>query len=292
MLKSIGSGKQQNFYIINEKKPKQYSKKIRGYEIIVSDDSDNEDSRLLIRKKFNYIKYVKGKRNGPGNNRNNGSKIAKGKWLIFIDDDCYVNNDFLQSYCSTANKSDHYVIEGKIVCPNKVNSPFYRQPENIIGNCLPSGNFAIKNKIFKEIGGFDEDLKIMEDMELAFRLKSSGYKIHFCTNAIAFHPSQKKKMTFYWEWIFHFRWQLLLNYKCGLKSRDSHIILSFLEVTYSHINYITRLTFHLFTKHDKDRYLMYWFERILAWTTMPIVLLYLCYWDLIYHSKFKNKKIF
>ena len=54
-----------------------------------------------------------------------------------------------------------------------------------------------------------------------------------------------------------------------------------------------RLTFHLFTKHDKDRYLMYWFERIfLAWTTMPIVLFYLCYWDVIYRSNFKNKKIF
>ena len=59
MLKSIGSGKQQNFYIINEKKPKQYSKKIRGYEIIVSDDSDNEDSRLLIKKNLITLNMLK-----------------------------------------------------------------------------------------------------------------------------------------------------------------------------------------------------------------------------------------
>ena len=277
--------------MFSEKTEKTYTNKLTTYEIIISDDSHDENTQKLIKRSFTFCKYLKGPQKGPSANRNNGVKIANGNWIIFIDDDCYVNHDFLQSYYKLMQTSEGKVYEGKIICPDKHNNPFYRQPENTQGGCLPSGNFLISKDYFNRIGQFDEEMIIMEDMEFALRIKRNGDCILFCEDAIAFHPSQKKPSTFYWHWIFHFKWQLLLRYKCGQKSIHKSIIFSFFDTIYSHIEFILRLTIHLLTKHDHERYLMYWFERILAWITMPITLLHLIYWDYMYRTKIKNMKI-
>ena len=89
------------------------------------------------------------------------------------------------------------VIEGKIICPDKKNSIFVRQPENYNGGVLASGNFAIRKYLFNDLGGFDEEFQIMEDIEFAARLRLHGKSFNFCENAIAFHPRQPKKISFY-----------------------------------------------------------------------------------------------
>jgi GT2 family glycosyltransferase len=182
-------------------------------------------------------------------------------------------------------------LEGKIICPDKKNSIFVRQPENSQGGVLASANFAIRRDLFEEIEGFDEDLEIMEDMELASRLRDMNYKFYFCNSAIAYHSSQPKPLSYYFHWIFHFKWQLLLSYKCKLKDPCLSSTRSALMTVYEHIIFLTRISYHLVSKFDKDRWLMYTFERLLAWITLPICLPYLIYWDQLFRLKIKANKI-
>lgn len=199
----------------------QYTKKSIETEIIVTDDSCNTLSKELINHNFPSVIWIKGPQNGPGANRNNAVNIASNEWLLFIDDDCYVNEEFIGAYSEMMEKESINILEGKIICPDKKNSIFIRQPENGDGGVLASANFAIRKDLFDKIGRFDEDLKIMEDIELASRLKYFGANITFCSSAIAYHPAQPKKLTYYYHWIFHFKWQILLNYKCGIKDQNS-----------------------------------------------------------------------
>ena len=97
----------------------QYTEKDIETEIIISDDSNNYVSRKLISKSFPKITWIKGPQNGPGANRNNGARIATKEWLFFIDDDCYVNNGFIEGYSDMMEKKSINVLEGKIICPNK-----------------------------------------------------------------------------------------------------------------------------------------------------------------------------
>ena len=48
--------------------------------------------------------------------------------------------------------------------------------------------FAIRNHVFKEIGGFD-DYYFMEydDMDLSWRARLAGYKVFFCPASIVYH---------------------------------------------------------------------------------------------------------
>jgi len=281
-LKNLIHSLKESFqYLPNENEP----------EIIVSDDSTNDQTKQLMRNNFPELIWIKGLKKGPGANRNNGARLAKGDWLIFIDDDCYVNQQYIQAYLENMKVGAHKVLEGKIICPDKKNSIFVRQPENSTGGVLASANFAIRRDLFEEIGGFDEDLEIMEDMELAFRLSDMNFKFLFCNSAIAYHPSQPKNISYYFYWIFHFKWQLLLSYKCRRKDPHLSSTRSALITVYEHIIFLIRISYHLVSKLDKDRWVMYTFERFLAWITLPVCIPYLIYWDQLFKHKIRANKI-
>ena len=263
----------------------QYTKKDIEAEFIISDDSNNYLSKNLINKSFPMVTWIKGPQNGPGANRNNGARIATKEWLLFIDDDCYVNDDFINSYSTMMHNNHCNVLEGKIICPNKKNSIFVRQPDNNQGGVLASGNFAIKKILFTEMNGFDEDFKIMEDIEFAARLKSIGESFMFCENAIAYHPSQSKSILFYYNWIFHFKWQILLDYKCNRKDPNQILIKSSIHTIIKHLIFLIRITYHLFTKFDKERWIMYTFERSLAWISLPVAIPHLIFWDFVFRKR-------
>ena len=256
-------------------------------KIIICDDSSNNSVRNSLNHYQQNLKWIKGPRNGPGANRNEGLKETTKtcEWIIFIDDDCYVNDDFIISYGIMMQNNICNVIEGKIVCPNKRNSIFVRQPDNNKGGVLASGNFAIKKSLFVEMNGFDEDFEIMEDIEFASRLKLIGESFIFCKNAIAYHPSQSKSIFFYYNWIFHFKWQILLDYKCNGKDPNQFLIKSSLHTIIKHLIFLLRITYHLFTKFDKERWIMYTFERSLAWISLPVAIPHLIFWDFIFRKR-------
>lgn len=260
-------------------------------EIIVTDDSTNLLTKKFIDSNFPEISWHKGPQKGPGANRNSGVNFAKNKWLVFVDDDCIVNENFMLGYFNLCKTVPHNVLEGKIICPNKRNSIFVRQPENDKGGVLASGNFAIRKSLFTKIGGFDEDLLIMEDIDLANRIRKENQKIVFCEDSIAFHPAQIKSIAFYWSWIFHFKWQLLLNYKNGSRDIEEGYFQSTVTTVCNHILFLLRITYHLITKFDRDRWIMYSFERILAWITLPISIVYLIYWNNQFRSQIQLEQI-
>ena len=259
-------------------------------KIIACDDSDNRAVENTVKKHHSDVNWIKGSKNGPGANRNYGLKFTTTtcEWIIFIDDDCYVNKDFINSYACMMHKNLCNVIEGKIVCPDKRNTFFVRQPDNDQGGVLASGNFAIKKFLFVEMNGFDEDFMIMEDIEFAARLKSIGESFIFCENAVAYHPSQTKSIFFYYNCIFHFKWQILLDYKCYEKDPNQFLIKSFLHTVIKHLIFLTRITYHLVIKFDKDRWIMYTFERILAWISLPVAIPHLIFWDFIFRKRMKK----
>ena len=68
-----------------------FKQKYKNYEIlIVYDDEDRKDLTLLmnLKKKNNRIKLIVNKKNiGAGMSRNKAIKLAKGKYIAFLDSD-------------------------------------------------------------------------------------------------------------------------------------------------------------------------------------------------------------
>lgn len=161
------------------------------YEVIVSDDRPETVIHEMMTTDYSWVRYVTGPARGPAANRNNGAALAKGDWIVFLDDDCLPQAQLLQVYYEQIlQDSKSMVLEGSISPAGIRNRIDEDAPINEYGGCLWSCNFCIKKDLFITLRGFDEVFPIaaMEDVDLRYRLKQQGATILFLPKAQVLHP--------------------------------------------------------------------------------------------------------
>ena len=163
-----------------------------NFEVIVSDDGKNNEAKSLILEQFPWVQWVSGPKKGPAANRNCGAKIAKGKWLVFTDDDCLPDNNWLQAYAEAIiQHPECKAFEGAILPDDwkLLKKDMAECPVNTSGGCFWSANIMIKKVLFALLNGFDEQFKIaaQEDQEIFIRIKEKT-KVVFCVGVVVIHP--------------------------------------------------------------------------------------------------------
>ena len=138
-----------------------------AYEIIVA-DANSKDKTRKIAQAFS-CKIIKGGR--PAKGKNEGTKIAKGDLLLFLDADVLLPKDFLENALKEF-KGKNLDIATFILTPiTKSKLPkilfdvFYNYPLQIFERRWPHGAMGIlvKKELHKSLRGFDEEIKIGED---------------------------------------------------------------------------------------------------------------------------------
>ena len=164
-------------------------------EVIVSDDARETSLHDSLGNLFPWCTYLEGPARGPASNRNHGAKAASGEWLVFTDDDCLPQPDWLSAFAD--NASGHEVLEGKTSAWGVRSRIDEECPINENGGCLWSCNFAIRRDRFLEIGGFDESFPsaAMEDVELNTRVTKLNLARMFVPGALVLHPWRRRKGT-------------------------------------------------------------------------------------------------
>jgi GT2 family glycosyltransferase len=162
------------------------------YEVIVTDDSYGEGAEFFCKLHFPFVRYNRGPRKGPAANRNNGARYAKGDWLVFTDDDCLPDANWLQAYADAIHQYPELkAFEGAILPDdwNLLNKDMAECPVNDKGGCFWSANIAVEKILFDKLHGFDEQFKIaaMEDKELFDRVRLQT-SVVFLSNASVVHP--------------------------------------------------------------------------------------------------------
>ena len=162
------------------------------YEVIVADDSGTGSARALIAARFPWARWVAGPRCGPAANRNAGAREAHGDVLVFTDDDCVPEPDWLGGYAA-ALEAGIDVYEGRTTCVAGVRSPRETSPSNAKGGALWSCNFAMRRGAFERLGGFDERFPFphMEDADLRERIRSAAVRMRFVPEATVDHPPRR-----------------------------------------------------------------------------------------------------
>lgn len=166
---------------------------IAGAEILICDDSADEETRGMLSRECPEVRYLAGPRRGPAANRNAGARAAHGEWLIFLDDDCEPNERFLDAYLEALAKhsaEEDIAFEGATIRKGTNDSLLTEAPHNPDGGALISCNFGISRRAFLEAGAFDErfPMAAFEDTEFAARWSLKGGKVLFLPEAAVEHP--------------------------------------------------------------------------------------------------------
>lgn len=162
------------------------NQKYKDFEVVVVDDCSTITSN--INHHFSYkLTYHRLKVNlGAAGARNFGSKLAKGEWLVFLDDDDIFEPEKLETLYDTISKNFSSEIIYHTAKINMVNEGLeyvtsVRSHKKLILHDLLENNYVggapvltIKKSLFTSVGGFSEKLRSIEDYHLL--LKLSAYK--------------------------------------------------------------------------------------------------------------------
>jgi len=159
-------------------------------EIIVVADG-HSDGAWKLAEEFDVNVLKRPVSGGPAPARNLGAHHAKGDLFLFIDADVTIPNDMIEqvvkpfqddpdldaligSYDDDPFESN-FLSQYKNLLHHYVHQTSNREASTFWGACG-----AIRRNVFMKIGGFDEGYRrpSIEDIDLGYRLKKGGYKIH------------------------------------------------------------------------------------------------------------------
>lgn len=164
------------------------------HEIIVADDGSVDDTAAVAAAAGCAVVRLP-TRGGICVARNAGAARATGEILAFIDDDTEVEPGWAATLLRAFADGPALVGGGILAPPPESLAARYRghyEAHDVQGRSgfLPficGANFAIRTEVFRNLGGFDEELPASEDLDLSFRVQLAGYKVSYAPDAALVH---------------------------------------------------------------------------------------------------------
>lgn len=171
----------------------------KNLELLIVDDCSDDNTEEVI-KQFNdnRIRYIKLNNNcGPSRARNIGIKKARGEFIAFQDsDDIWYNNKLelqmneFQSDSQCQLVFCQHLIKGEVssLCPAEqsfdVQKYKYGMFEILLkGNRIGTPTIVIRKDVLDKLGGFNENIKTLEDWELVLRV-TEKYNIKYINKVL------------------------------------------------------------------------------------------------------------
>lgn len=163
----------------------------KNYEIIVVDDGSTDNTRKVLEKYSNKIRYIYQENKGPSAARNNGIKNAKGELIAFLDSDdawlpeklerqleLFRKNDELGLVSSAYYSCDEYFNLPTLVREKDLSTKRKILPKLFVKNLFATPTIVVKKKCFTRVGLFNENYKFGEDWDMWIRI-ALDYEVHY-----------------------------------------------------------------------------------------------------------------
>lgn len=188
------------------------------YEIIVIDNWSEDGSFEKLRAEFSGFSNVKivrpSRKIGIAAGRNYGLRIANGKIVAFIDDDCIATRSWLSEINKAFKDEGVGCVGGKISLlmvgikkPSWLGKDIYgilgitNWGEKSKDIYFPiGGNLAVRKDLALKIGGFKEELgphgvKVFgEEISISNRVRDAGYRVVYAPKAEVLHKIWRERI--------------------------------------------------------------------------------------------------
>lgn len=173
-----------------------------NYEIIVvsdgcNDNSENVVNNIIKSQEKGEIKLVRQENQGAAAARNFGAKFSKWPVLLFIDADCIADYRWIEEMIKPILRHNVAGVQGAYKTRQKeivaqlaqieFEGRFKKLQQTEYVDFVGSFSAAYKREVFEKYNGFNTKFVMNEDVDLAYRISSDGYKLYFNPEAVVYH---------------------------------------------------------------------------------------------------------
>ncbi len=172
--------------------------------IVVNDGQALPDVDIIKRfEPFFKLQLFNQAHAGPARARNRAARMARGKHLAFLDDDCGLRADWIAQAVAALKKYPDAMLGGKTI--NSLSSNPYAEASQTLIDYLyechqtntgprffTGNNIIIPTEPFQRMGGFDVNFQQPggEDRDLCYRWQQSGGQMVYIPTLTIFHYRQ------------------------------------------------------------------------------------------------------
>ncbi len=203
-----------------------FNQTYKPFEVILVDNASDDDTSIVVAKKFPKVKIVKSDKNlGGAGGRNFGFDTTKGDYILFLDDDTKTDKRMIEELVKVMDSDKkNGIVQPKIY---EMENPDVLQGVGhginlVTGRVFGIGvhvkdvgqfdynmeipmagcTWMVRREVFKKIGKYDEDYFIpYEDSDFSIRAAKAGFRIIYVAKAVVWHKGLKGLIDPRLEWI-------------------------------------------------------------------------------------------
>lgn len=173
------------------------------FEIVVVDDGSEDNTSRVVSEyegRIPLVRYFYQTNHGPATARNAGASRAAGEIILFTDDDCVPERNWIREMTRPFETNSEIVAVKGAYRTNQESAiakfaqiefeSRYRKMKNSeYVDFVDTYSAAFKRDVFMKLKGFDTSFPVAnnEDVEFSYRMADAGYKMVFNPDAIVYH---------------------------------------------------------------------------------------------------------
>ena len=169
------------------------------YEVVLINDGSTDDAPDIAARYEPWLRVYHQENKGLSAARNVGMEVAEGEIIVYTDDDCFVDEDWLYYLVSKLLETKASGVGGPNLLPEKdgpvaacvsasPGTPAHILIDDTVAEHVPGCNMAFWADRLRNIEGFDPVYRAAgDDVDLCWRLQNQGDFIVYAPAAMVWH---------------------------------------------------------------------------------------------------------
>ncbi len=168
-------------------------------EVIFVDDGSRDESATIAKRYPVRVLESGGK--GPGAARNLGYRATRCELVWFVDSDCVIEAGALERLRARMQRLESALVGGSYAnaCPTSWTARMIHEEMVLrhrrMGERVTfaiTANLLCRREVLDRLGGFDETLKLAQDLDLAYRVLAAGHTVGFDAESRVAHHHETR----------------------------------------------------------------------------------------------------